>query len=366
LRKKLIYIDQFALSNILKVLNKRIKGHERALQEEFWIKLFEALDSVVRLQLVVCPQSSEHTRESLLSPFNDEVRRLMDHFSCGIHFPDTETIRRFQVHRAAEGYIRGVPVKPVELPSLLRTDHNRWQEVFIFSVNSNLAEFVDPIREERDELSERLKAVFQRWQSERKTFDEYFLEEGRAFGPMVWELYLDWVRSNYVHVVLATVPPFSAITVTNIERVFSENGVSTEQMLAAIKDFLYSDILLELPFNRISASLYAVLARKANAGQKKPPNRGTPTDISMTSTLLPYCDAMFIDNKCRALVNDIPKDRALPFQTRLFSLDNAADFLAYLKDIENSASKEHIRIIDEIYGPDWKRPYTTMFDASDQ
>ncbi len=37
------------------------------------------------------------------------------------------------------------------------------------------------------------------------------------------------------------------------------------------------------------------------------PNQGTATDINIVSTLLPYCDAMFVDNKCRALFPTFPE-----------------------------------------------------------
>src|SRR5882762_7984011 len=67
--KKIIYLDQFAISNMMKALNPEVKGHERAAADPLWRELFEALDVVCKLQLVVCPDSNEHRNESLLSPF---------------------------------------------------------------------------------------------------------------------------------------------------------------------------------------------------------------------------------------------------------------------------------------------------------
>jgi hypothetical protein len=43
--------------------------------------------------------------------------------------------------------------------------------------------------------------------------------------------------------------------------------------------------------------MWAVIGQKAATGQKEPPNQGTVNDINIVSGLMPYCDAMLIDNK---------------------------------------------------------------------
>jgi hypothetical protein len=53
--------------------------------------------------------------------------------------------------------------------------------------------------------------------------------------------------------------------------------------------------------------MFAAIAHRAANGQRKPPNRGMANDIGVVSTLLPYCDAMFIDNGCLSLLQNIPK-----------------------------------------------------------
>ena len=44
--------------------------------------------------------------------------------------------------------------------------------------------------------------------------------------------------------------------------------------------------------------------------QQRHPSPTKPTNI-------PHCDPMFVDNKCRALLHDIPKTHALPYSTTL-------------------------------------------------
>ena len=120
----------------------------------------------------------------------------------------------------------------------------------------------------------------------------------------------------------------------------------------AMAEFLRTGAMNDAPFNVIGASLFASLSQKAAAGQKRPPNQGTSNDVDMLSTLLPYCDAMFVDNECRALWQDIPRDYKLPYPCALFSPNIGDEFLAYLRRIRDSATPEHLRIVSELYGPD--------------
>ena len=75
LKKKVIYLDQFVFSNIMKMLSAETRGHERAEAEPLWRELFESLDVLCRMQLVICPDSTEHHAESLISPFYEELAK---------------------------------------------------------------------------------------------------------------------------------------------------------------------------------------------------------------------------------------------------------------------------------------------------
>src|SRR5271170_1123317 len=106
IKKKIIYIDQFAFSNIMKVLSPEVKGHERATSEPFWKELFETLGVVCHLQLVACPDSREHQHESLASPFYKSLKNTYEHFSGGVSFEDAETVRLRQLTRIAECWLK--------------------------------------------------------------------------------------------------------------------------------------------------------------------------------------------------------------------------------------------------------------------
>lgn len=53
LSKSVVYLDQMAISNMMKALNPSAKGHDRAVRDGFWRPLFEKLDRLSKLQLLV-------------------------------------------------------------------------------------------------------------------------------------------------------------------------------------------------------------------------------------------------------------------------------------------------------------------------
>lgn len=85
--------------------------------------------------------------------------------------------------------------------------------------------------------------------------------------------------------------------------------------------------------------------------QKEPPTKGFFSDVDVMSCLLPYCNAMLLDRECAGYWREIqssPKHR-LPYGTRVFSLAAKDDFMAYLDEIEKSATEEHRKLVRDIY-----------------
>ena len=113
-------------------------------------------------------------------------------------------------------------------------------------------------------------------------------------------------------------PSASECMIQALESVL-RSEVGPDRLSAVMTEFFSSGAINEAPFVTIMAAMFASMAMKAAAGQKEPPNRGAFTDIHIVSSLLPYCDAMFLDNKCRALLLDIPREYKLPYTCAVFS-----------------------------------------------
>jgi len=97
LNKKVIYIDQFAISNMMKFLNPSAKSHKKVKGDIFWGKLFRQLHTLCKLQLIICPDSDMHEAESLLAPYYKPLKRIYELFSHSISFKSHETIKLFQI-----------------------------------------------------------------------------------------------------------------------------------------------------------------------------------------------------------------------------------------------------------------------------
>jgi len=96
--------------------------------------------------------------------------------------------------------------------------------------------------------------------------------------------------------------------------------------------------------------MYAAIAMRAAAGQKEPPNEGMTTDIETVAHLLPYCDAMLMDNDCRALLLNIPMTLRPAEVARVYSLNSRTEFLAHLRSIRDNITPEHIETLRDVYG----------------
>ncbi len=82
----------------------------------------------------------------------------------------------------------------------------------------------------------------------------------------------------------------------------------------------------------------------------------------MVSTLLPYCDAMFIDNRCRRLLAAASDGAGLDYATEVFSMASQNELLEWLADVESAAGAEHVALVKQIYGDGWLEPYTSLFE----
>lgn len=369
LSKKVIYLDQFAISEMMKAINKKL-GKEKKV-DKYWFSLFEKLEKLNKSQLIVCPDSTFHRSESMFFEV-ESMKRMYEHFSNGVSFYDPATIRRFQI----ANYFRkktGGEYKEIERNDIVQGRINEWLEKYHISFDFGIKdEEIESLKKSREAIFESLQKVFESWQSERrKKFNDWYLEEGLAWGKAMTERYARQLAESMASIIngqnysieryTSFVLSEELILIHTLNYYVTGNQVEKTKKVIA---FLRSMDMLEIPFNDIAASLWASIAHQAaHGGRKKSPNRGMASDIDMVSTLLPYCDAMFIDREMLELLRhgEIRK-KISKYKTRIFSALNKEEFMEYLDSIEKGASKDHLKLISDIYGENWAEPYWTMYE----
>jgi hypothetical protein len=364
LKKKIIYIDQFAISNMMKAVNYR-QGHSKAgVQDEFWLNMFDKLHRLCCLQLVLCPESGFHSEESSLCRYFAELKKMYELLSYGVKFKSDDDIKELQICEHARYWLAGKHKERINIDrqSVMDGKIDAWQERFTISIDWERSdEIVNGLREARKVESQRLGEVAKRWQQEKeKSFDDWFEEESNGYGKAVLKAYyqsLQELMKVYEGQRKATqddiLAPLSLphSLIRSLSYVFANNGVRKEEVCPKVIEYLNSGSLRNVPFVEISSLLFAAIARKyAQGGMQKGPGTGLETDINIVSVLLPYCDAMFIDKQMHSYLEENPVRERLSHGTKVFSLNYKSEFIEYLIAIEQNASTEHLEKVEEVYG----------------
>jgi hypothetical protein len=361
LKKKIIYLDQFVVSEIMKLNNPEAKGHAAVSADPFWSELDELLKKLRNLQLICCPSSGEHENESLLSPFFANLKRTYENLSGGVFFYSAYEIKTMQAATLAKAWARGTdPEFSFEASGVIHGEPHKWTERYYLTTSSYKEQYIDALREQREKSHEGVSSIFNNtWRIKRFSFAEWYDLEKNSHQKYMLQNVIS--RSEKRKALAAT--PW-LLTLDDLLHSEAENMVHMigdiilreAQFDATVKphelrqSFFTKFRLGDAPFNRIGAAMYASIAMKAASGQKKPPNQGMVTDIEVVSTVLPHCDAMFMDNGCRAILHDIPQSHRPDGIDRVYSMNRKAEFLDYLRSILASACPEHLEFVKQVYG----------------
>jgi hypothetical protein len=135
----------------------------------------------------------------------------------------------------------------------------------------------------------------------------------------------------------------------NLPGLATRDGRDLRELCDAALKFIQSAAFTDVPFISISSWLFATAARKSK-GQRKPPNRGFQQDVETIACLLPYCDAMFVDDTCRAYLNELQSTERLVSDTRIFSKGTMDDLINFIEQLESGVAPEILRLAEEVYG----------------
>jgi len=313
-----------------------------------------------------------HETESLLAPYYKPLKRIYELFSHGISFRSHETIQFFQIIGQFNVWTGVTEKYDLNVQDIVSKNINVWQDRINITINrDNPQSLIEEIRTNRDKIDSHIRDIFKKWQEEKsKDFDFWYKEEKKSIAKALIKRYQkDLKRRLQMSYRLipcepdAFFPSFATKTIYAIKKGLKRQGISKEKDInKKLSEFLYSETFEDAPYIKIASMLHAEMARRViDHGRKKSPGRGFLNDVKMISTLLPYCDAMFTDNECRSFLLEKPLCEEIDYGTKVYSLSNKEEFLKYLEEIRQSASEEHIKAVNEVYGTDWAKPYWEIF-----
>jgi hypothetical protein len=369
LRKRIIYLDQFVVSNLMKLNDPGVKGHEQVVAEPFWRELRDLLFQLRQLQMICCPDSGSHEEESRISQYNAELKKTYEALSGGIKFIAFESIKSQQIGELARAWSESREAEYYFDPrQVLSSSPNEWNERFYITFGDN--PFIVPaqLKIYRAELHAHIARLFlDVWAKERRNFRYWFDQERFGYqGYIASEIARN--RKERLQAMLTyrlgerisleelgkTLPSFAETLFASLQHImrFPTDGRerSREEINRLEAEFGKANKIAEAPLVRLQALMFAAMAMRAAQGQKEPPDEGTTTDVETVAHLLPYCDAMFMDNRCRSLLLDVPKDLRPPETARVFSLKTKAQFLDYLRTLRDGITPEHVAAIRQVYG----------------
>jgi hypothetical protein len=373
----LIYLDQFAISNLMKLVTPTAKGHEKVKADPFWRELLDLLTQLRHLQLIVCGSSESHETESLLFGLEDALRRTYQSLGSGNSFVNFNQIEIQQIAELAYAWAESRDPKFAFAPSeVLRESPDAWSGRIYIATGRNPFMQPDGVRRTRDERHAHIVHLFNDvWGKEKHPFRYWYDLERTQYQrwigtaaakssqrrrdaalsrPLSGEPSLEELNT--------ILPSYAESVFNSLTRIFalSRDGKnrSTEEASRLLHSFVESNRIAEAPSVKLSALMYAAIAMRVSNGQKEPPNIGTTTDIETVAHLLPYCDLMFIDNGCRSLFIDIPRDLRPGWSERLFSMNNRIEFLNRLREIRDSISQKQLDAIREVYGDSYAEGVT--------
>lgn len=375
--RKIVYLDQFVISNLVKLLDPSQRSHSKIKKDPFWRTLFVKLEKAFKSQAIICPSSFYHREETLVSDFDFFlVERLYNHFSNGKTLFPSPKIKELQLARDYKNWLQGKETDfDFDKNSIAFEKLDSWSVGLQINVgHSAYNGEVERLMEVNRNTENDLKNIWERWSKEKDmTYEQRAKQEALGLRDGLLKatgahrekknkIMQKIAQGKSVEDVdlLDILPPPSSDILQRLMYVSRTEGVKNEQIASSIMTYLSdAERLLNVPYMKVSSIMFAGLARKAALGQKKIPN--STVDVQFISSYLPYSDAMFVDIESKVLLDEQPKNTPaylqVDYPTKIFSIRQKQEFLNYLDEIVESVPDEIVSTLKDISGENYHKPY---------
>ncbi len=163
LKKRIIYLDQFVISNMMKELDPasgQLPG--------FYRSLFERLDRLSKLQLVVCPDSPIQDHESVVDSRYEKIRAVFRQLSHGVSFHRPRTLLHAEIMHAFRCWVGDKPFQSdVDRSFALRPNPDLWYDEIRIDLNFTLPGFPEALKQSCDKITKNLHQTCEEWRTQR-------------------------------------------------------------------------------------------------------------------------------------------------------------------------------------------------------
>lgn len=387
IKKKILYLDQFVISNLIKLLDKDHPSHQKIKSNPFWETLFTKLEIASKSQAIICPDSFYHKDESLTGSIDFRLmKRLYEHFSSGKTLYPSAVVEKHNIIEHFKNWIEGTKVifdfDPQNIS--FEQDLHSWSIGLMVSVASNpFPGQIEKLIESNKTTKDQLEEIWKRWQSDKSvSFTDYVKEETLGLGKGLMEVMKRFEERKQLTITRMAsgekrpldiddfIPPISNDILEEMYLIAKGKNIQEEEIHKIIfKYFNDIDSLLEIPQIKISSVMFAGLAELAKNGKKNPPK--STVDVQFISSYLPYCDALFVDKESALLLKKFPKNtpenfRLKEFKAKVYSLNNKKEFLDYLDKLIEEIPVDQINILEDVEGNSYKKPYWDIIENEKQ
>ncbi len=357
LNKKVLYLDQFAISEIFKT--KTGKRSPNAHHAAFWTEANRLLERAILRQQVICPASNIHRDETIVYHDGDALGLAHEMLGGDTSFEDSTTIEHRQIYAYLDAYLKnqGAPQLQFDVDEILDGNRNAWLPDLHITVQTDWTAFAEDTRRARDKAASEFTPLYERWSRERPSFKEVLEKELAALAPGYLGAYVNAMskaasamQSGDVNEFMDGALSAGVRLIHEIKRVITKSGVAEPEALNETAKFFKWAELHTMPHHWISAHLFAAIADRLAKGQRRFPGRGMMNDIKAISIYGPYVDAMFIDNECAAFLEEKAVAKGVNLKARIFCLKRSAEFLDYLRQLGDRAPDDVVEAAKAIYG----------------
>ncbi|MBN8213995.1 MAG: hypothetical protein J0M09_13825 [Xanthomonadales bacterium] len=312
----------------------------------------ERIKYLAASQALTVPLSSVHESETRQWERRKEALDFLKITSRGHEFEREYKLERIQVLKTFRSWLENLnSAYIVDQKEALSEKVHEWDGYVFVDVESDRVSGLEELAR-KVSSAENLVALFDEWRNESSTFHEDFLGELEGQAKIYLRAHFEWFKA-------AAQGDMGALLSTPIIEHMRQQlpkKTNLESGLLVCRNFFKSEHFAKVPLHSITCRTHATLKHEVMLGAYVQRDkalvklRGYYTDLDHIAHYAPYCDAIAIDNAMAELMKKPSVALSENYAVKVFSLNTADDFHAWLDEIEASITDEHHEALLAAYG----------------